>query len=140
MHFMFGPDWEKGCPMCSMWADGYNGVMRHLLQHANFAVTARAELGKLRAWAAARGWSNLRLLSTRYNSFTSDFSMESGEDQMGGVSVFRKDVDGKVRHCYTGGMLIAEGEKRGLELLSPVWHFLDLLSGGRKDWVAPNMD
>jgi predicted dithiol-disulfide oxidoreductase (DUF899 family) len=29
-HFMFGPDWEEGCPMCSFWADSFNGVITHL--------------------------------------------------------------------------------------------------------------
>ena len=108
-------------------------VMPHLLQRANFAVTARAELGKLRDWAGARGWGNLRLLSTQDNNFTSDFGMEVGEDQLGGVSVFRKDADETVGHFYTGGMLIGEGEKRGLDLLSPVWHFFALLPEGRGD-------
>ena len=76
------------------------------------------------------------MLSTRDSNFTSDFSMEDGkdgEDQLGGVSVFRKHANSTVGHCYTGGMLIGEGEIRGLDLLPPVWHFLDLLPEGRGD-------
>jgi len=23
-HFMYGPDWEEGCPSCSFWADNYS--------------------------------------------------------------------------------------------------------------------
>lgn len=30
-HFMFGPDWEEGCPSCSFWADNYGG--RPFLSH-----------------------------------------------------------------------------------------------------------
>jgi predicted dithiol-disulfide oxidoreductase (DUF899 family) len=22
-HFMFGPDWTEGCPLCSFWADNF---------------------------------------------------------------------------------------------------------------------
>src|SRR6266700_3761046 len=29
-HFMFGPDWEAGCPVCSSIADSFNGVVPHL--------------------------------------------------------------------------------------------------------------
>ncbi len=29
-HFMFGPDWEEGCPSCSFWADNFNGIDIHL--------------------------------------------------------------------------------------------------------------
>ncbi len=31
-HFMFGPDWEEGCPSCSFWADSFDGVGVHLAQ------------------------------------------------------------------------------------------------------------
>ena len=29
-HFMFGPTWEQGCPSCSFWADGFDGIIVHL--------------------------------------------------------------------------------------------------------------
>ena len=29
-HFMYGPDWEEGCPSCSFWADNFNGIIIHL--------------------------------------------------------------------------------------------------------------
>ena len=29
-HFMFGPDYEAGCPVCSSIADGFNGILEHL--------------------------------------------------------------------------------------------------------------
>ena len=34
-HFMFGPDWEEGCPSCSFWADNYDGIIQHLSHHDN---------------------------------------------------------------------------------------------------------
>jgi predicted dithiol-disulfide oxidoreductase (DUF899 family) len=41
-HFMFGPEWDEGCPVCSLQADGVP-QLAHL--HANdttFAVVSRA--------------------------------------------------------------------------------------------------
>src|SRR6516225_4432615 len=32
-HFMFGPDFEAGCPSCSAIADGFNGIAIHLANH-----------------------------------------------------------------------------------------------------------
>src|SRR5947209_18996945 len=29
-HFMFGPDWEAACPVCSSIADSFDGVVEHL--------------------------------------------------------------------------------------------------------------
>src|SRR5437660_9340847 len=33
-HFMFGPDYTAGCPSCSAIADGLNGCLVFLAQHA----------------------------------------------------------------------------------------------------------
>ena len=30
-HFMFGPDWDQGCPSCSFWADNYNGTEHEVI-------------------------------------------------------------------------------------------------------------
>ena len=134
-HFMYGPDWEQGCPMCSMWIDGYNAVAPHVTQRANFALSARADLAKVRAYARGRGWSHLRLLSSANSSFTRDFGMERNGDQLPGISVFRRESGGSVRHFYTGGAIMGEGQYRGLDLLSPVWNLFDLLPEGRGDWM-----
>ena len=134
-HFMFGPDWEQGCPMCSLWIDGYNAVAPHVTQRANFALSARAELSKVRAYARGRGWKNLRLLSSAGNTLTADFGMEAGKDQLPGVSVFHKEPDGTIRHFWTGGAIMAEVQYRGLDLLSPVWNLYDLLPEGRGEWM-----
>src|SRR3954453_12752676 len=32
-HFMFGPDYDAGCPSCSAIADGFNGIWEHLAHH-----------------------------------------------------------------------------------------------------------
>src|SRR4051812_18922454 len=32
-HFMFGPEYEAGCPACSAIADGFNGFAVHLENH-----------------------------------------------------------------------------------------------------------
>ena len=32
-HFMFGPDYKAGCLSCSSIADGFNGIVPHLVNH-----------------------------------------------------------------------------------------------------------
>src|SRR3954467_9046065 len=32
-HFMFGPDYDAGCPSCSAIADSFNGIWQHLANH-----------------------------------------------------------------------------------------------------------
>src|SRR6478672_9629729 len=44
-HFMFGPDYTAGCPSCSAIADGVNGSVVHLANHAvTLAAVSRAPL------------------------------------------------------------------------------------------------
>jgi predicted dithiol-disulfide oxidoreductase (DUF899 family) len=134
-HMMFGATWEKGCPMCSMWADGLDGVAHHLADRMAFVVVARAPLAVLRAWGRARGWRRLRLLSSHDNDFNRDFGTELGPDrQLPALSVFTRDADG-VRHFYTTEGSLAERHHRAMDLFTPVWNVLDLLPGGRGDWM-----
>ena len=60
--------------------------------------------------------------------------MEKDGEQLPGVSVFTRGSDGKLRHFYTGGAIMGEGQYRGMDLLSPLWHYFDLLPIGRGDW------
>lgn len=138
-HLMFGPDWEKGCPMCSMWADGFDGVAHHLNDRVNFVVVARAPLAKLRDWGRRRGWRRLRLLSSYDSTFNADFGVEIEPDrQLPALSVFTRDDGGDIYHFYTTEGSLVERHHRAMDLLTPVWNVLDLLPGGRGDWMPVN--
>lgn len=135
IHLMFAPDDDKACPMCSMWADGYNAVAAHIGDKTNFVVVAKAHIGKLREWARARGWNNLRLLSSLDNTFNRDFGVEeSDETQRPAVSVFRRKGDA-IHHFYTTRQSLMPGHHRGIDPYSPVWNLFDLLPEGREDWI-----
>ncbi|MBV9357263.1 MAG: DUF899 family protein [Chloroflexi bacterium] len=135
---MFGKLQTRPCPMCTLWIDGFNGVAQQLDQNVDFAVAAAADLPALRAYARTRGWRNLRLLSCGESRFKFDTGSEDAEgNQDSTISVFDRDASGVVRHVYTAhprlGPDIAE---RGIDLLNPVWHILDLTPQGRGDWYA----
>ena len=47
------------------------------------------------------------------------------------------DPEGRPRHFYSCHTRMAdEIQQRGIELLSPVWHVLDLTPEGRGEWFA----
>ena len=58
--------------------------------------------------------------------------------QIAGLSVFKKDEDGQVRHIYTGLPHIQPGSERGMDLLGVVYNLLDLTPEGRGNWYAGN--
>ena len=137
-HLMLGKSQTSACPMCTMWIDGFNGVAHHLAANVDFAVAAAADLPTLRAHARHRGWDRLRLLSCADNTFKYDLG---SEDESGAqdstVSVFTRDPDGLPRHFYTTHPAMSpEINQRGIDLLAPVWHLLDLTPKGRGDWYA----
>lgn len=137
-HFMFGKKNSKACPMCTAWLDGANGVAHHLAQNLDFAVVAAADFPTLRAFARERGWDKLRLLSAAKNTFKFDLGSENpdgGQDST--LSVFTRDANGAVRHFYTAHPWMSpEIKERGIDLLSPIWHFLDVTPQGRGNWYA----
>jgi predicted dithiol-disulfide oxidoreductase (DUF899 family) len=135
-HFMYGKAQTEPCPLCTMWIDGYNAAARHLMQNVDFAVVAAAAPAAIKAHAASRGWSNLRLLSARDSTFKYDLGSEEADGtQTEWISVFTRGADGTVRHVYSKGAQMADDRReRGIDLLTPVWHLLDLTPGGRPDW------
>jgi predicted dithiol-disulfide oxidoreductase (DUF899 family) len=137
-HLMYGKRQTKPCPMCTAWIDGANGVAHHLAQNLDFAVVAAADLAALRAHARARGWDKLRLLSAGNSTFKYDFGSEDREGhQDSTLSVFTRDADGTVRHFYTvHPWMAADVKERGIDLLAPIWHFLDVTPQGRGNWYA----
>ena len=73
-HFMFGPDYQAGCPSCSAIADGFNGFWEHLAHHdVMLWAVSRAPLGKLDAYKARMGWT-----FPWASSFGSDFNFDYG--------------------------------------------------------------
>jgi predicted dithiol-disulfide oxidoreductase (DUF899 family) len=137
-HLMFGKKQTKPCPMCTAWLDGANGIAHHLAQNLDFAVVAAADNPTLRAHARARGWDKLRLLSAGNSSFKYDFGSEDGEGgQDSTVTVFTRGTKGVLRHFYTAHPRIAPDiQQRGIDLLAPIWHFMDLTPQGRGNWYA----
>ena len=56
-HFMFGPLWEAGCPVCSSITDTLDPQVVHLkARDATLLLTSRAPLEKLLAFRQRMGW------------------------------------------------------------------------------------
>jgi predicted dithiol-disulfide oxidoreductase (DUF899 family) len=141
-NLMSGP-MPDGCPMCSMWIDGLQGVLPHLQQRMTFAVVCNAPLDQLRAWGRQRGWKRLRLLSSVRTSFVKDMQLGEPGDTFPGLISFVSDADGTLRHwmsSYAESGLQNPPDQNGrmIDLYCPTWHLLDLLPRGRQDWFPAN--
>jgi predicted dithiol-disulfide oxidoreductase (DUF899 family) len=57
-HFMFGPEWTAGCPVCSSIADNFNANLPHLrARDVTMICSSRAPRDKLDGYKERMGWS-----------------------------------------------------------------------------------
>lgn len=144
-HFMFGPDWEEGCPSCSFWGDNFDRTVPHLAaRDVAFVAVSRAPLKTLLGYRDRLGWS-FPWVSSLGNDFNFDFdvSFETERDsnqpvyynykdtmfpasEAPGVSVFYKDGTGEIYHTYSV-------YARGLEDLNGTYRLLDTTPKGRDE-------
>ena len=147
-HFMFGPDWNEGCPSCSFWSDNFNGIDGHLAaRDTAFVLVSRGPLDRLEAYKKRLGWT-FRWVSSAGSDFNLDFGvsfvrgsdaagpdynygpMKVGGEEMPGISAFRRGDDGAIYHTYsTYG--------RGLDTINGTYQLLDLTSKGRDESGLP---
>lgn len=148
-HFMFDPEWESGCASCTVFANNLPGLSELHRRETTFAMISRAPSEKIERYKKKKGWT-----VPWYSSFGSDFNYdfhitldqqvapveinyrskaefeaEKGPSDMWGgelpgVSVFYRDGN-TVLHSYST-------YARGVELLVPFVHYLDLAPLGRQ--------
>jgi predicted dithiol-disulfide oxidoreductase (DUF899 family) len=81
-HFMFGPSYEAGCPVCSSNADSVSGVLPHLhARDVTMVYVARAPLEKLQAYNRRMGW-DLPWASSEGSDFNFDLGFSATEEQV----------------------------------------------------------
>jgi len=138
--FMYGPGGYP-CPACTSLIDGLDGLMPHIIDRLNFAVFAKAPVADLRAWARARGWRNVRLLSSGATTYNADYVTERGENQIPIINVFTRDGDAIV-HRWASELFYAPAEAgqhpRHADTIWPIWNLLNLTPEGRDGWFPQN--
>ncbi len=108
------------CPYCTMWADGFNGLLPHIEERAAFVVVSPDDAGRQVAGAAQRGW-RFRMVSSGGSSFGKDMGFEADDGSpKPGVSTFVRAGDGTIRRHDSAPF--GPGDK-----FCAVWSFVDLL-------------
>jgi predicted dithiol-disulfide oxidoreductase (DUF899 family) len=160
-HFMFGPAYTAGCPVCSSAADTFNGAVPHLnARDVTFTCISRAPLDKLQAYKARMGWSfpwasshgsdynfdleisrpeeaTRKLVAGGVPSVAAELAAECGTDPVAYLSeapVMSSYAlkDGTVNLTYST-------TARGLEFMMGYYGFLDRAPLGRNEGDPPQM-
>ncbi len=149
-HFMLGPEWQEGCPSCSLLADHFDGAAVHLAQRdVSLVVVSRAPLPRIEAFQQRMGW-RFRWVSSYGTDFNHDFGVSFTKEELAngevsynygvtrfsgeeapGASVFYRDAAGGIFHTYSS-------YSRGLDILIGAYNFLDMVPKGRDEAGLPH--
>ena len=154
-NFMFGPEFEAGCPVCSSIADSFDGVIEHLkARDVTMICVSRAPIEKLLGYRRRMGWhfpwassfkTDFNVDFDRYvdketvaswfdgepPAIPAKFAAECGTDpitymsERPGLTVFTL-VDGEVYLTYSA-------TARGLETVMVYYGILDRVAKGRDE-------
>ncbi len=101
-HFMFGPEYDAGCPSCSSIADTFNGFAVHLANHdVMLWAVSLAPLAKLQAYKRRMGWS-FPWASSAGSDFNFDFSASFTQEQQ---------RSGDIDYNYSGGSIVSRSNE-----------------------------
>jgi predicted dithiol-disulfide oxidoreductase (DUF899 family) len=160
-HFMFAPDWEKGCKGCSSNAEEMSaGLVRHLqARDTTLVYVSRAPIAKLLRYRAERGWT-----IPWYSSFGTDFNYDyqATVDPRRGQTTYNYRTIDEHRDAGTGyyfaedsktselsgrSVFLRDGDTayhtyshdgRGGEMTGGAYYWLDLTPLGRQEaWEEP---
>jgi predicted dithiol-disulfide oxidoreductase (DUF899 family) len=139
-NWMFGPQRERPCPMCTCLLGAIDAEIPDITQRVSVAIVARSPVERLTAFKRERGWRYLPVVSSGGNTFNRDYGGEApdkGEDSAGFNVFVRRG--GRIIHTYgdefTFEMADPGEDPRGPVEYMPLWNLLDLTPGGRgTDW------
>jgi predicted dithiol-disulfide oxidoreductase (DUF899 family) len=110
-HFMFDPEWEKGCMSCTGYVNALGDLSMLNERDTTFVLVSRAPLPKLEAYKNLNGWT-----VPWYSSFGSDFNYDfhvTLDDNIAPIEYnYRDKAELEKRH----GPNVMQGESLGLSV------------------------
>ena len=110
-HFMFDPDWEKGCGGCTYFVNSQGDLSGLHERDTTFALVSRAPLAKLEAYKAQKGWR-----FRWYSSFGSDFNYDFHVTLDASVTPVEYNYRTAAELLAINSPNAAEGEEHGLSV------------------------
>ncbi|CAN7565151.1 DUF899 family protein [Phenylobacterium sp. LjRoot164] len=137
--WMYGPQRERPCPMCTNWLGAVAGNAADIEQRVALKIFGRSPVERQLAFAQERGWRDLDFVQTVGDDYGRDLGLlnEDGSENPALV-VFRRDGD-QVRLFWASEMTLAMADPgqdpRDAPDVAALWSILDLTPEGRgADW------
>ncbi len=143
-HWMFGPQRQRPCPMCTSFLGGFAAAANDLVQQVAIAAIARSPVERQIAFKLERGWDDLPVFATVGDDFPTIYGgLAPDGNDVPALNVFVKR-DGRIFHFYAGEMTGETADPgqdpRGAPDLSILWTLLDLTPQGRDPHWYPKLN
>lgn len=136
--WMYGPERERPCPMCTNWIGSVDGNAADIKQRVAYKILGRSPVERQFAFAQERGWRNTDFVQTIGDDYARDLDLLQPDGEYPALVVFRKDGDG-IRLFWmsemTHDMADPGQDPRDAPDIAALWSILDLTPEGRPpDW------
>lgn len=137
--WMYGPQRERPCPMCTNWLGAANGNGADIKQKVSLKILGRSTVERQNAFAAERGWRDLDFVQTVGDDYAGDLGLLPADGgEYPALTVYRRDGD-KVRLFWASEMSAEMADPgqdpRDAPDIASLWTILDLTPHGRgTDW------
>ncbi|MDP9807992.1 putative dithiol-disulfide oxidoreductase (DUF899 family) [Rhizobium tibeticum] len=142
-NYMYGPQRERPCPMCTSMLSALDGEIPDIRQQVAFAVVARSPIERLLAFKKERGWQHLPLYCDTTDGFSRDYHAigpDGSDDAAYNVFTIRND---SIHHFWNPEMGPATADPgqdpRGAPDFMPLWTVLDTTPEGRPPTWYPSL-
>jgi predicted dithiol-disulfide oxidoreductase (DUF899 family) len=120
----------KECPYCTLWADGFTGLLPHLSDAMDVVLVSTDSPSEQEAFAKSRGWK-FKMASHKDMPYTKAQTGLGEMTDMPGATVYEK-IDGKI---YLKNKCFFDPS----DIYCPMWSFIGLAGIEPKDW-EPNCE
>jgi len=137
--WMYGPQRERPCPMCTNWLGSVNGNAADIKQRVALKILGRSSVERQYAFAQERGWRDLNFIQTVGNDYANDLGiLKADGSESPALVVFKRD-DETVRLFWASEMRLEMADPgqdpRDAPDIASLWSVLDLTPEGRgSDW------
>lgn len=137
--WMFGPQRERPCPMCTNWLGAVNGNGMDIAQRVSLKILGRSTVERQMAFAAERGWQHLDFVQTVGDGYARDLGLINDDGSENPALVVYKRDGEQVRVFWSAIMTLEMADPgqdpRTAPDIASLWSILDLTPGGRgTDW------
>jgi predicted dithiol-disulfide oxidoreductase (DUF899 family) len=141
--WMYGPQRERPCPMCTSLLGSIDIPARDLEQRLALAVIGRSPVARQLAFARERGWRNLKFYQCIGDDFPKTYrGLAPDGSEWPALDVWARRGE-KVHHFWAGessGTQDPGQDAHGAPDLAPLWNILDLTPDGRGTSWYPKLN